>query len=261
MLASISQREFTAYADYHSLQLSATRRRRQDGLMFGAAYTYEIVNKTLGAIDPFLEDNHARNYNSVARRPHNLTIHYSWLVPGLDSASPVLRGIVNGWQISGVTSVLSGAQGAFTYSYINVPTGTLSDNGSIGGGANRPRIVCDPQLPRSQRTFQRQFRTECIAAPDDAYHFGTAQGDEFHGPGYVNWDISVFKHFPLGGSRRLQLRAELYNAFNKSYWTAVNTNAEFDFTTGALLNPAVFGSLTGATTSARRIQLAARFTF
>jgi hypothetical protein len=256
--ASISQREFTGYADYHSVQLSATRRRRQDGLMFGAAYTYEIVNKTLGAIDPFLEDNRGRNYNSVGRRPHNLTIHYSWLVPGLDSSSPVLRGIANGWQFSGVTSVLSGAQGAFTYSY---PPGTLSDNGSIGGGPNRPRIVCDPRLPRAQRTFQRQFRTECIAAPDDAYHFGTAQGDEFYGPGYVNWDISVFKHFPLGGSRRLQLRAELYNAFNKSYWTAVNTNAEFDVTTGALLNAGVFGSLTGATTSARRIQLAARFTF
>ena len=66
--------------------------------------------------------------------------------------------------------------------------------------------------------------------PVDLYNFGTARGDEFHGPGYVNWDMSVFKHFPMGGTRRLQLRAELYNAFNKSHWTAVNTSAEFDFT-------------------------------
>jgi hypothetical protein len=36
---------------------------------------------------------------------------------------------------------------------------------------------------------------------------------------------------------------------------------EFDCTTGALTNPTVFGSLTDATTSAPRIQLAARFTF
>lgn len=259
--ASISQREFTGYADYHSVQLSATRRQRHDGLTFGAAYTYEIVNKTLGAIDPFLEDNRARNYNSVGRRPHTLSIHYSWLVPAVNSASPVLRGIVNGWQVSGVTSFLSGARGAFTYSYRNVPPGVLSDNGSIGGGPSRPRIVCDPQLPRSQRTFQRQFRTECIAAPDDAYGFGTARGDEFQGPGYANWDVSVFKHFPLGGSRRLQLRVELYNAFNTDQWTTVNTNAEFDFATGALANPGVFGSLTGATNSARRVQLGARFEF
>ena len=260
--ASISQQEFTGYADYHSVQVSATRRRRADGLTFGAAYTYEIVNKTLGATDPFLADNRARNYNSVGRRPHTLTIHYSWLVPALyRSSSAVLRGLVNDWQLSGVTSFLSGAQGAFTYTYSSVPTGALTDNGSIGGGPNRPRIVCDPQLPRSQRTFERQFRTECIAAPDDPYHFGTARGDEFHGPGYVNWDISVFKHIPLGGSRRLQLRVELYNAFDTYQWTTVNTNAAFDFTTGALTNANVFGRLTGATNSARRIQLAARFTF
>jgi hypothetical protein len=260
--ASISQREFTGYADYHSLQVSATRRRRADGLTFGAAYTYEIVNKTLGAVDPFLADNRARNYNSVGRRPHTLNLHYSWLVPGAGrSSAGWLRAIANDWQLSGVTSFLSGAQGAFTYSYSSVPAGALIDNGSIGGGPNRPRILCDPELPRFLRTFERQFQTQCIAAPDDPYNFGTARGDEFHGPGYVNWDISVFKHIPMGGSRRLQLRAELYNAFDTYQWTAVNTNAEFNFTTGALTNPNVFGRLTGATNSARRIQLAARFTF
>jgi hypothetical protein len=260
--ASISQREFTGYGDYHSLQVSATRRRRADGLTIGAAYTYEIVNKTLGAIDPFLADNRARNYNSVGRRPHNLNVHYSWLVPGLStSRSPVLRGIVNNWQISGVTSLLSGVQGGFTYTYSGAPNGTPTDNGSIGGGPNRPNIVCDPWLPQSQRSFERQFRTECIAAPDDPYHFGTARGDEFHGPGFINWDFSVFKHIPMGGSRRLQLRVELYNAFDTYQWTTVNTNAEFDFITGVLTNPNVFGRLTGATNSARRIQLAARFTF
>jgi hypothetical protein len=244
------------------LQLSATRRRRADGLTFGAAYTYEIVNKTLGVVDPFLADNRARNYNSAGRRPHTLNIHYSWLVPGVSrSSAALLRAIANDWQVSGVTSFLSGAQGAFTYTYSSVPAGTLIDNGSIGGGPNRPRIVCDPQLPRYRRTFARQFRTECIAAPDDSYNFGTARGDEFHGPGYVNWDISVFKHIPMGGSRRLQLRVELYNAFDTYQWTVVNTNAEFDFKSGALTNPNAFGRLTGATNSARRIQLAVRFTF
>jgi hypothetical protein len=56
-------------------------------------------------------------------------------------------------------------------------------------------------------------------------------------------------------------RAELYNAFDTYQWTTVNTNAEFDFTTRALTNANVFGRLTGSTNSARRIQLATRFTF
>ena len=51
--------EFSGYADYHSLQFSVNRRRSADGLSVGAAYTYQISNKTLGAIDPFVEDNHA----------------------------------------------------------------------------------------------------------------------------------------------------------------------------------------------------------
>ena len=59
----------------------------------------------------------------------------------------------------------------------------------------------------------------------------------------------------------MQLRVELYNAFDTYQWTTVGTNAEFNFATGALTNDKAFGSLTGATNSARRIQLAARFTF
>ena len=259
--SSITQREFTGYGDYHSLQVLVTRRQSRNGLSGGAAYTYQIVNKTLGAMDPFLADNDARNYNSAGRRPHTLTLHYSYRVPNAAASTPlVLRAIVDGWQLSGVTSMLSGVQGGFGYTYSNVPTGTLSGNGSIGGGPNRPRIVCDPYLRRSERTFDRQFRTECIAAPDDPYNFGTARGDEFRGPGFVNWDISAFKHILLGGTRQLQLRVELYNAFNTEQWTTVDTTAVFDYSTRAQISP-TFGSLTGATTSARRIQLGARFTF
>ena len=58
----------------------------------------------------------------------------------------------------------------------------------------------------------------------------------------MNWDISAFKNIPMGGTRRLQLRVELYNAFNTDQWTAVNTTANFDYTTRALTNPTVFGS-------------------
>ena len=259
--ASISQKEFSGYADYHALQLAVNRRRASHGLAFGVAYTYQMVNRTLGAIDPFVPDNRARNYNSAGRRPHTLTFHYAWLVPNVSHTSGrVLRAITNNWQLSGMTSILSGVQGGFTYSYTNT-NGAHSGNGSIGGGPSRPRIVCDPELPRSERTFERQFRTECIAPPDDEFNFGTARGDEFHGPGYMNWDISVFKNVPLGTARRLQFRVELYNAFDAEQWIGVNTNASFNYMTRTLANRTVFGSLTEATNSARRIQLAVRFTF
>ena len=82
-LGRIQERRFAGYADYHALQLSVNRRRSSDGLSIGAAYTYQMVNKSLGAIDPFVDDNRARNYTSNGRRPHVLVLNYSYEVPNL----------------------------------------------------------------------------------------------------------------------------------------------------------------------------------
>ena len=69
----------------------------------------------------------------------------------------------------------------------------------------------------------------------------------------------------MGGSRRLQFRVELYNAFNTDQWNGVDTSAQFDYPAylrGEFVQTdSNFGKLTGATFSARRIQLGARFTF
>jgi hypothetical protein len=264
--AGIGQREFTAYSDYHSMQFSVNRRRSSDGLSLGASYTYQMVNKTLEGIDPFVSDNRARNYRDTTgnngRRPHALTISYAYEVPNLSKKwdNVVTKAVFDNWQVSGITSILSGNKQGFGYGYANVPTGTLSGTGAIDAGGSRPDIVCDPFLPRSQRTFERQFKTECIAPPSDQFRLGNARGDELLGPGFMNWDISFFKNVPVGGTRRLQLRVELYNAFNTDQWNGVNTGATFDFLTGAQTNTN-FGKLNGSTYSARRIQLGARFTF
>ena len=82
----IQERRFVGYADYHALQMSVNRRRSSDGLSMGAAYTYQMSNKTLGAIDPFVEDNPARNYTSNGRRPHVLVLNYWYDVPDLSPA-------------------------------------------------------------------------------------------------------------------------------------------------------------------------------
>ena len=258
----IGQREFTGYSDYHSMQFSVNRRRASDGLSVGAAYTYQMVNKNLGAIDPFVSDNRARNYTSSGRRPHSLVINYSYEVPNLSRKwdNIVVKAILDNWQVSGITSMLSGNEQGVGYGYSNVPTGTLAGTGAIDAGGSRPDIVCDPRLPRGERTFDRQFKTECIAPPSDQFRLGNARGDELQGPGFINWDISFFKNVPMGGTRRLQLRVELYNAFNTDQWNGINSGATFDFNTGAQTNTN-FGRLSGSTFNARRIQLGARFTF
>jgi hypothetical protein len=263
--ARIQNREFKGTSDYHSLQFSVNRRRTSDGLSVGAAYTYQMVNKNMNTIDPFVSgaDNKTRNYNSSGRRPHLLVVNYSYEPPNLSRKwdNVAVKAIFDNWQFSGITLFQTGTYTNLTYSYSNVPTGALSGTGSINGGASRPILVCDPNISRGERTFEHQFDVGCIKPPTDPNRLGTSTNDEYLQPGYVNWDISAFKNIPMGGTRRLQLRVELYNAFNTNEWTGVNRNATFDYTTGALTNASTVGRLDGGTQSARRIQLGARFVF
>jgi hypothetical protein len=266
--SSITQRTYDGYADYHSLQFTLNRRRSANGLTFGLAYTRELSNKTLAAIDPFVTDNRARNYRWVTgndgSRKHILNLSYSYEVPNASKKwnNGFAKAVLDNWQVSGVTSILSGTRQGFTYGYTGVPTGALTGQGSINGGGSRVVLTCDPNISRGDRSFDKQFNTECVHAPTDQYRLGTSTNDEYIGPGFMNWDISIFKNVPMGGTRRLQFRVELYNAFNTDQWTAtgVDTSATFDYATGAQTD-ANFGKLTGATFSARRIQLGARFTF
>ena len=78
-----------------------------------------------------------------------------------------------------------------------------------GLGGMRPIIVCDPNLPRSERTFERQYRTECVRPPgprtdpgDTLYQgsgVGQGQEDARMGLGYINHDLTLMKNFSLGG--------------------------------------------------------------
>ena len=258
---SITNRQFTGYSDYHALQLSVNRSRSR--LRAGASYTYQISNKSLGTIDPYIPDNAARNYTQGGRRPHVLVVNYSYDVPNLSSVwnNIIAKVLFDNWQFSGITTWSSGTYGGLGYGWTNAPTGSLTGTGGIDAGGSRVVLTCNPNLPGGDQTFQRQFKTECVTPPTDQYRLGTATNDELLGKSWSNWDISLFKNIPMGGSRRLQLRFEFYNAFDTDQFTGRNTTATFDYTTKALVNTTVFGTTTNTTNQARRVTVAARFTF
>jgi hypothetical protein len=127
--------------------------------------------------------------------------------------------------------------------------------------------VCDPNLPRGERTFERQFRTECVRPPGpltdptDTLYQGSALGDEWVNLGYMNHDITLFKNFRISDRRNLQIRVEMYNAFNTNQWGSVDTSATFNFATGEQTD-VNFGRVTNTRNNSHRvIQLGARFTF
>jgi hypothetical protein len=257
----ISVRDWTGYNDYHSIQVALNRRFSQ-GFAFGVAYT-GMKRKQLTTFDPFLDEaaNEARNYTFSGSRPHTLVINYNWELPRASSRwnNAFTRIALDGWQVSGVTVMQNQNRAGFSYGFSGAPTNDLSGNGY----ARRVSLVCDPNLPRSERTFDRQFRTECIqpgGGPGDPYYMGTSTNDEYNPPGFINHDMTFFKNFAIG-SRTLQFRAELYNAFNLTQYEGVDTSATFDYATGQQTDTN-FGRITGVRGSTNRvIQLGVRFTF
>lgn len=252
--------EFAGFSDYHGLQ-TALNRRYTAGFRFGVSYTF-ADQKSIGGngnnptVNPFL-DVRERNYGSIGRK-HNLAVNYTYDVPGLSRVwnAPVVRAVFDNWQLSGVTTALSGPAIGVGYSIQGVSDLT----GGAGAGVDtRVDFVCDPNLPRGERTPTRAFRTECVTPPSASTNrVGTARVDDLYGPGYLNWDITVAKNVPFGSGRRVQFRAELYNAFNNVQFATVNTTAQFN-RAGDQINPE-FGQYTAAR-DARRIQLTLRVDF
>ena len=86
-----------------------------------------------------------------------------------------------------------------------------------------------------------------------------------------NWDMSFFKkiRLPKAETRYIQLRWEMYNAFNHPQFNGVNNTAQFD-QTGKLINvPTSLGGTGGrfgfgavnSVRAARSMQLAAKLYF
>src|SRR5437867_102384 len=180
-----------------------------------------------------------------------LVVNYVWDLPKLSkfANNAVVRGVFDNWQIAGVTSFSSGLPFP-----INVDT---TDGADIAGGGDgwRAMLIGQPQLSHGERTLDRWFNTAAFGRPPQGY-YGDAPVYPVRGPGLNNWDMTIMKQFPLWSEvRRLQFRAEMYNAWNHPNFSHVDNSALFD-ESGQQVS-STFGQLDG-TRSARVIQLSLR---
>jgi hypothetical protein len=252
---AINMREWASSSNYHSLQVSVNRRYAK-GFQYGFSWTW---SKTMDFNDSdtervsILVPVRVWNYGLASfDRTHIAKLNYLWDAPRLRFGIKALNYALNGWQLSGITSFVSGQPSGVAYSV----TGMTNITGSPTDGA-RIVVTGNPVLPKSERTFSRNFRTEVFRQPEIGT-IGNAAKNIIRGPGINNWNASVLKNFKLRESRRLQFRWELYNAFNHTQFSAFDTSPRFD-SQGNQLN-ARFGEFTAART-ARQMQFALRFFF
>ena len=208
-------------------------------------------------------------------------INYTWDVPDGSKVwdNAVTRGLLDGWQLSGVNAFVSGEWAGVTLATSDGFDFTGGDGGTGGslGGSNplggtfvndglrvvRPDVVGVVRLPRGQRNpLTGWFNTAAFARPSGRDDYGDAARHLIQRPGVNNWDLSLFKNVALGGRRTAQFRVEAYNVLNHTQFQEINRNAQFD-PNGTQTNQN-FGTVIGVTSptrGARVVQMSLRFNF
>jgi hypothetical protein len=254
----ITIRSHFGTGSYNSLQFQLNRRYTH-GLQLGVAYTLaETISD--GTAFNTLRPGEAWNEGPTGSTQwHNLVVNYTWDVPDGSRLwnNLLTRGLLDGWQVSGDTAVVSG-----DWSGANSPTTTDNFDFTGGGGGTRARITgdvmcggnCDP-TPGNPGSYLNPAAFSRLTGRGD---IGNAPVTFFRLPPIVNTNLSAFKNFQIGGGRRIQFRWEMYNVFNQVNWSAINTTSQFN-PAGEQVN-ANFGKATEAR-NPRIMQGAIRFTF
>jgi hypothetical protein len=86
-----------------------------------------------------------------------------------------------------------------------------------------------------------------------AGQFGNCGVGRYHGPGFTNADISLFKTFPVKETMKLEFRTEFFNAFNHANFS----NPSSFFVPGLT----GFGAINSTVGEPREIQFGLKFYF
>jgi carboxypeptidase family protein/TonB-dependent receptor-like protein len=178
--------------------------------------------------------------------PADITHYFStdWVyqLPGLSGQNALLRQTLGGWQATGIITATSGLPILVTQS-----SSTPNQRGEYVGG---PAILSNYRSTLqylNPAAFQLIPVSSASGAP---IHPGNAGPGEWRAPGMWNLDFSVAKNFSLLENVKLQMRGDMFNAFNHTNLSGLRTS----------VNDPRFGQLL-STRGARVIQVNARITF
>jgi hypothetical protein len=184
-------------------------------------------------------------------RTHVFTLDYIYNLPDVGKKlgdNPVTNTILNGWQITGVTRMWSGLPFSVT---------SNGNAGTLGGGPRANYLGGDIIV----KDFARRlwFNPLVFGRPRDG-ELGNTGRNFLRGPGFTNFDLSLFKDFKFTERIKLQYRAEFFNIFNHTQWFGINTGISATNPNSPVTDPGTSGQLT-STRDARKIQMALKFTF
>jgi Carboxypeptidase regulatory-like domain/TonB-dependent Receptor Plug Domain len=239
---SVNIIEFGAKSEYHGLQTRLTRR-------FGERFTANVAYTLARARDHVDTDTNSIGYYldldrewgpSGFDRRHQVTIDYVYHLP--DAGTKWLnntagRGVLDGWQIAGISRFWSGQPLTITSNGNPGTTGVGVRADTVGG-----------ELYPSEPTRLQWFNPLAFGRPADGTLGSTPKGF-LRGPGIDQWDISLFKNTRVGDRVTVQFRLETFNTFNHVQFNGINTDLNLP-NAGQAVTEATRGTL-GQVTSFR----------
>ena len=246
---------------YNALQMSL-RKRFSHRFSFDVNYTLGKGTATQGGdlsagnsssggtsnIQDFLNPEYDRGSTAQDVR-HRTNASVIVELPSLSNQPRIVQGVAGGWQVAGIfTAQSSGFPLAVTQ-----PSGITNSRADMVPGVDPivenwqdtcTAIGCNYLNPAAFKLVPVSASTNATLRP------GTSMIGDVRGP--AQWDVNLTfaKNFNVGAERRLQVRADLFSAFNKKIWgnpvTAINSSD--------------FGRMTDVSGS-RSIQIGARLTF
>jgi hypothetical protein len=230
--------QFTGTSTYHSLQATLSHQSGKN-LQYFATYTFAkalgtvATNESDGAAwaDPI--DTRGRSWGILPfDRTHVFNLSYNYYLPKLARGmldNAVGRGIFDGWQMSGITTIqtgtpirlrfsgdLSGAGQALAW----YGTDAFVSNGQ-SAGAITPVYLGDPRTSTS-KLGGKILDINSFAIPTFG-NSGPAQPPFYiRTPTRSNFDISFFKNFAISENKKLQFRTGFFNIFNQAYPTRID---------------------------------------
>ena len=232
-LSGITLYDFRGVSDYDSMQLTLSRQTGKR-LQYFVAYTLGKTNGTLGGeyanIDPY---DPSRTYGRLGTdRRHVLNVSWNAFLPDgargkLDNA--VMRGVLNGWQLSGISTLASGIPitpqfsgdaGSAAVSVGYFGTADVVGPGNVRGAGLAPVYTCDPTTGNFD-VGEKMLNLDCIQVPALGQNGDLVPKYNIRTPTRVNHDLTLFKNFTIKGDQKIQFRAGFFNLFNQAF---ANTN-------------------------------------
>jgi hypothetical protein len=269
---SIGVYQFTGTSSYHSLQTTLSRQTGK--LNYFATYTF---SKALGTVatsesdgsawaDPV--DTRGRSWGVLPYdRTHIFNLSYNYSFPNLARGAVdnrLMRGFLNGWQMSGITTFQSGTpvrlkfsgdiattnQAIAWYGSDAFGSGNASGNSTASVGAIAPIYLKNPTI-NTKELGGKIFDLSDIAIPGFGLSGPSQSPFYMRFPSRSNFDVSFFKNFKISESKTLQFRSGFFNVFNQAYPTVYNvtnaTQSDIYLTLGTVCNRKVSGVPNGTT--------------